>query len=398
MHKSLFVRSMVLCLLFAACRAVAAEEQLGVMPPDELDRAATESLMTDYLNALDRLDLKAAKRIARQAATKFPGRPETELMVRHTRLFAAVEKTMTEANQPRQSDNADKDRIYKKTYYVGDLVLPLPVIHNSLGGTPMDGAVFDPLMESISAWIKPHSWVEVDGPGEMLPSVSKLSLVISQTQDVHEEIAYFLEYLRFTGSFCISLDVWIITAPEAALTRLLRNNEVLGRKILDPIKSNQLLNEIKKHDLMSLHREVIIKNGRSVSIPTAVGEDGKVNLYIDVNAVVSNDRRYIRLWAGAGNMFNKANIQLAAGHIVDRKTLCIQFTHEQGKQDMSKNDSALVKPPVVHGLLLLTPRINIPGEEEERLARSYFRPKRLSEKYPAAKYNFQPAVPSYNYE
>ncbi len=53
------------------------------------------------------------------------------------------------------------------------------------GGQQAD---FDSLMELITSTIQPTSWDEVGGPGSIAEFATNLSLVISQTQEVHEQI------------------------------------------------------------------------------------------------------------------------------------------------------------------------------------------------------------------
>ena len=54
-------------------------------------------------------------------------------------------------------------------------------------------ADFDTLIELITTTISPNSWDEVGGAGAIEPFPINLSLVISQTQEVHEQIADLLE-------------------------------------------------------------------------------------------------------------------------------------------------------------------------------------------------------------
>ncbi|MDZ7616860.1 MAG: hypothetical protein U1E05_07650, partial [Patescibacteria group bacterium] len=75
-------------------------------------------------------------------------------------------------------------------------------------GNPMSGgfgpgglgggqqADFDSLIELITSTVKPQTWDEVGGPGSIAPFETNLSIVVSQTQDVHEEIVDLLEQLR----------------------------------------------------------------------------------------------------------------------------------------------------------------------------------------------------------
>ncbi|MEX2121198.1 MAG: hypothetical protein WD847_16515 [Pirellulales bacterium] len=80
-----------------------------------------------------------------------------------------------------------------KVYPVGDLVR-----------AEDDGLVvelrpnFDNLVESITSSIGPTSWDEVGGPGSIEPFANADALVISQTDEIHEEIEKLLASLRKT--------------------------------------------------------------------------------------------------------------------------------------------------------------------------------------------------------
>jgi hypothetical protein len=88
-------------------------------------------------------------------------------------------------------EKADEELI-TRTYPVADLVLP----PGAPEGTAPD---FDALIDLITSTIRPTSWEDVGGPGSVRPFGNKLSIVLSQTQEVHEEIADLLDQLRAAG-------------------------------------------------------------------------------------------------------------------------------------------------------------------------------------------------------
>ncbi|MGH7134553.1 MAG: hypothetical protein ACREHD_02370, partial [Pirellulales bacterium] len=61
---------------------------------------------------------------------------------------------------------------------------------------PHAGSDFAALIDSITANIPPTTWDEVGGPGAIQGFVNSGALVISQTTEVHEEIAEYLRALR----------------------------------------------------------------------------------------------------------------------------------------------------------------------------------------------------------
>ncbi|MDA1051586.1 MAG: general secretion pathway protein GspD [Planctomycetota bacterium] len=95
----------------------------------------------------------------------------------------------------------------------------------SLGYGPggMGGAAladFDTLIELITSTIKPDTWDEVGGPGAIEPFPTNLSLVISQTQDVHEQIADLLEQLRRLQDLQVTIEVRFITLRDDFFERI----------------------------------------------------------------------------------------------------------------------------------------------------------------------------------
>jgi hypothetical protein len=80
-------------------------------------------------------------------------------------------------------------------YPVGDLVTPVMTPPEE-GSTPA-AVDFDRLIDLIVATVEHDSWMESGtGEGEIQPFPTNLSLVISQTQRVHEQVADLLEQLR----------------------------------------------------------------------------------------------------------------------------------------------------------------------------------------------------------
>jgi general secretion pathway protein D len=85
------------------------------------------------------------------------------------------------------------------------------------GGAQAD---FDSLMELIVTTIKPESWTEVGGAGSIAPFETNLSLVVSQTQEVHEEIADLLEQLRRLQDLQVTIEVRFITLNDNFFERI----------------------------------------------------------------------------------------------------------------------------------------------------------------------------------
>jgi hypothetical protein len=100
-----------------------------------------------------------------------------------------------------------------KVYPVGDLVRPED--DGLVVGMKPD---FNTLIESITTTIAPTTWDEVGGPGSAAPFPIADALVVSQTDEVHEEIEKLLAWLRETRGKRAQLSTQQPKADETALT------------------------------------------------------------------------------------------------------------------------------------------------------------------------------------
>ncbi len=85
------------------------------------------------------------------------------------------------------------------------------------GGSQPD---WDSLIELITSTIQPNTWDEVGGPGSIREFETNLSLVISQTQEVHEEIVDLLEQLRRMQDLQVTIEVRFITLNDNFFERI----------------------------------------------------------------------------------------------------------------------------------------------------------------------------------
>jgi general secretion pathway protein D len=84
-------------------------------------------------------------------------------------------------------------------------------------GTQVD---FQPLIDLIQQTIEPNSWNNVGGAGSIEGFQPNLSLVISQTQAVHDQIADLLRQLRRLQDLQVTVEVRFITLTEDFLERI----------------------------------------------------------------------------------------------------------------------------------------------------------------------------------
>jgi general secretion pathway protein D len=88
-----------------------------------------------------------------------------------------------------------------------------------LGGAA--NADFDSLIDLITSTVEHESWMENGtGEGEIQPFPTNLSLVISQTQRVHEQIADLLEQLRRLQDLQVTIEVRFIRLTDSFFERI----------------------------------------------------------------------------------------------------------------------------------------------------------------------------------
>jgi len=85
------------------------------------------------------------------------------------------------------------------------------------GGVQPD---FDQLIELITTTVEPESWEELGGPGSIAPFSTNLSLVVSQTQEVHDRLADLLAQLRRLQDLQVTIEVRFITLNDNFFERV----------------------------------------------------------------------------------------------------------------------------------------------------------------------------------
>lgn len=85
------------------------------------------------------------------------------------------------------------------------------------GGAQAD---FDSLIDLITSTVAPTTWDSVGGPGSIAPFETNLSIVVSQTQAVHEQIVDLLEQLRRLQDLQVTIEVRFITLNDNFFERI----------------------------------------------------------------------------------------------------------------------------------------------------------------------------------
>ena len=87
----------------------------------------------------------------------------------------------------------------------------------TVGGGQAD---FQSLIDLIQQTVEPTTWNTVGGQGAIQPFETNLSIVVSQTQEVHERIADLLEQLRRLQDLQVTIEVRFITLNDAFFERI----------------------------------------------------------------------------------------------------------------------------------------------------------------------------------
>ncbi|MFG0266907.1 MAG: hypothetical protein ACF8AM_17415, partial [Rhodopirellula sp. JB055] len=96
--------------------------------------------------------------------------------------------------------------------------LASPSSPSGLGGQSM--ADFSQLMQLIQTTIEPESWEALGGVGTMAPYPQNLSLVVSTTSDVHDQIVDLLESLRRLQNLQITIEVRFFTLSDTLFEQI----------------------------------------------------------------------------------------------------------------------------------------------------------------------------------
>ena len=115
-------------------------------------------------------------------------------MLHELNLTYVIQNEVLLITTPEEAEN----QLETKVYPVADLVLPAGA-STEMPEPPEGGAAyadFDSLIQLLTCTVNPDTWDDVGGPGSIAPFENGLSVVVSQTQEVHEEIEDLLKQMR----------------------------------------------------------------------------------------------------------------------------------------------------------------------------------------------------------
>lgn len=256
---------------------------------------------------------------------------------------------------PRRSSHELDTRVYP----VGDLVLPIPsvvVTGDSIVSSQNwhnRAPEFEPLIEKITSTIQPDSWKESIGSGVIEPAPRTLSVVVRQTEAVHEEIAELIGRMRRELDLQVSVEIRRVHVPEEFLKKPFGNSDLAsGQQILDQQEMNSLLRGLQSDARANLYSapKITFFNGQTVWLHDEVEGNEKSVL---LSPTLSSDRRSVTLVAAASAEREGRGVILSETYRVpDGETVLI--------------DCGVVTEGT-RELLLITPKMIVIEEEEERL-------------------------------
>ncbi len=201
-------------------------------------------------------------------------------------------------------------------------------------------------MDLIVTTIEPDSWAEHGGQGNMRTYETTLSLVVRQTHNVHEEIRDLLSQLRRLQDIQVTLAVRSLEVQELADKNLAKKLKAGQPVRLTPQQTAALLEQ----NTVRNAPKITLFNGQTLHmILPAKSEAG---FGMDVNPVISADRRFVRMSFATNTQAAKDQQSCSTLTVKDGQSLLLDVTkfHDTGKGQK---------------LLLVTPTIIVPEEEEE---------------------------------
>ena len=216
---------------------------------------------------------------------------------------------------------------------------------------------FDSLVDLIIKTVQPETWQNKGGQGTIACSETNLSLVISQTHEVHEEIVDLLEQIRRMQDLWVVLDARFITLGADSREKIDAN---LNSGTLDRSKARNLIDIAQRSPTASLLQipRLTLFNGQTAAFSAPVG--GQSCRSYAVLAVVSDDRRQVRLSLTADGSPDKGLMTVS---VKDGDSLLADLTPRPAAAAATKTTAAQGNKL----LLLVTPQIVVQEEEEDKL-------------------------------
>lgn len=319
--------------------------------------------------------------------------------------LASSNKPVPVPQPPRRRSTQFYNRVYNRVYNVAELVIPVansaaakepPAVAKDLNDASV--ADFDTLIDLITSTVSPDTWDEVGGAGAIEPFPTTLSLVVSQTQEVHEQIAELLAQLRKLQDVQVTIEAKFIRMPKDLPVHEFRTDghttergetplvELIdGSATLTAPEKAFLLDAVASFDQVSMRAgpKVTLFNGQHATISMS-SATAKQETKFHYQGVCSDDRRSVRLSFGGraaadDNKRKTATIKagdswlIDIGDQVDAEAIGFPALAKMGVPLLGKfpyvgrrfKNTGSKEPMQV--LVLLTPQIIVQEEEEQLL-------------------------------
>jgi|GEM_PF-2660570 len=317
----------------------------------------------------------------------------------HPRSWAELAAQRKSKRAQRQAQPADETEPVTLFYSVADLVIPIPAVVTAGFDVPAETpqslqAEFKPLIEKIKA-IEPSTWTEAGGVGTVQPYATTLSLVVRQTQAVHDKIVTLLSHLRREQDIQVGVEIRLVEVPDRFSERVgidfdfttgeTQASEKVGMNfdftheelpLLDADELKTLLETVQQDPRSNLlsSPKVTLFNGQTLWLNKLAEEDDSLVL----NADISSDRRTIKLTvATRGNKDGKSVVITRTARVPDGLTFLVNCGPVPQKSSgvpmpvmaprsrLFTRKTSQHKPS--HRVLMITPRMVVQEEEEELL-------------------------------
>lgn len=176
--------------------------------------------------------------------------------------------------------------IFPRVYHVADLVVPLPgpaVVRwheddrerreqQPPGATVAPKPDFDTLINLIRSSIAPQSWKSVGGPGSIEGFPTNLCLIVSQTAEIHGQIAELLQDLRRLQDVQVTIETRVVGLADADLQEIgvadARELAGSGHRLLSDAEMRKLMRSVQDREQngIAFAPKVTLFNGQPVTL------------------------------------------------------------------------------------------------------------------------------------
>ena len=286
----------------------------------------------------------------------------------HSHLHVSEDMVVTEPKFEKERPQKAKRDLYSKVYYVGDLVIPIrnPRFTKTGEQERVTSAKpdFETLTNLIDSTVAPDSWDDVGGHGAIQSFAGNFSLVVSQTQDVHEEIGDLLAQLRRLQESKI-----VLRATNLKLTKTLMKKLGLGGKDLAALTAKEKVTILAAAQRDARARvfaetKATLFNGQSMKMPI------DPNRGLMIQAVAGPDKS-IRVTAGIVAAEAGSLEQSEAYTMARNQSLLVRMPRSSDEEELAtfRLIQAELAKPDKEQRIIGTPVTQLGGETVETLQR-----------------------------